>query len=147
MAQSQFSLLENMPPPPYSPQHPLISLPLPANHLQAELTTSNDIPLLPLTLSTTHGRSHNIDPRSLRSVRRALEDHQRSSCPSHWGKYRHGVLLPSSNSDGSNKASEWLCWVASLFAPPQDQVIDRPAPARGRSNFGGLSMVNGYGAY
>ncbi|OCF59974.1 hypothetical protein L486_02647 [Kwoniella mangroviensis CBS 10435] len=104
----------NLSPPPYSPA-PETHISQPQQHVH--LCQPDDIPLLPLV-----NCSPDIDTRAIRSFRRALEDYQRSSCPSNWGRYRHGVRLSSSDTVDNSKLVEWVCWIASLFASAQDQI-------------------------
>ncbi|WVQ64489.1 uncharacterized protein L199_002656 [Kwoniella botswanensis] len=105
----------NLPPPPYSPA-PESHLSRPQQHVH--LCQPDDIPLLPLV-----NPSPDIDIRFIRSFPRALEDYQRSSCPSNWGRYGHGVRLSSSDVKDKSKVLEWVYWIASLFASPQDQFL------------------------
>ncbi|WWD06154.1 hypothetical protein V865_004239 [Kwoniella europaea PYCC6329] len=125
----------NLPPPPYSPRN---DFPSPQTQHHPHVSQPDDIPLLPLV-----NPSPDIDIRAIRSFRRALEDYQRSSCPSNWGRYRHGVRLSSSTTIDNSKLVEWVSWFASFFSSPQDQV--RVRGSRGEANFGSLAMINGFG--
>lgn len=59
-----------------------------------------------------------LDPRIARTLQRAIQDYQRSSCPSYWGRYRHGRLLTTHETAGDTDLVSWLRWTLELFVPP-----------------------------
>ncbi|TYJ55046.1 hypothetical protein B9479_004269 [Cryptococcus floricola] len=85
----------NPPPPPYSllPTSPSPSPPS---------SPSSLIPLTPLPSQTS--------PTHQRILHRALQDFHRSSNPSHWGLYRHGLRIHILETEEG-----WGMWVLRVF--------------------------------
>ncbi|WVQ76484.1 hypothetical protein IAR50_006152 [Cryptococcus sp. DSM 104548] len=117
-------------PPPYSEQ------PLPSTEL---ILLSPRPTLTPHATRATHAQQL--------FLQRALQDYNRSSNPSHWGLYRHGLLIHTLDEDEEG----WLLWVLRLFgeaiAPPFDGPAGGASGVVGyrSSGGGGMGMPVGFG--
>ncbi|WWC57897.1 uncharacterized protein I303_100432 [Kwoniella dejecticola CBS 10117] len=129
---------ENDLPPPYFPLADHLPHP-PSLDDNPQSTSTHDlsgIPLLPL-----HSQPAVLDQAALRVYQRAMEDYQRSSSPSHWGRYRHGKLLIPFDEPEKPLILELIRMIAKMFAPPE--LILRNHQSR-MTTWG---MVGTYGVY
>ncbi|WWC85573.1 uncharacterized protein L201_000437 [Kwoniella dendrophila CBS 6074] len=124
-------------PPPYSQHHPILPHSSSSNTINPNDAVGDSrsirIPLLPILPPYQADQHFFPTCRTPRNIGRAMEDFQRTSSPSNWGRYRHGILIKPVEPNDKSKVFEWVSWFANLFSSSDDNTTHR-------RNYTGLGM-------